>query len=187
MSQASLEELLRSPEEKRFPPPLSNFEWACHLACSGMFIWGLIDILTNLSDFRAVQQSAQPVPNASESVLWILYGSAVGMYLMVLAFTPFPKLYNYPFRLKPGEERVVFQPTRSFANLLAAQSVLMLVLINYDMIRVVVHGSASVLGWSIGTLLAVMSATIAHLFWKLLRLHARYEPPPVEEDEPQSG
>jgi uncharacterized YccA/Bax inhibitor family protein len=184
MSQAPLEELLRSSEAKRFPPPLSNFEWVCHLACIGMLICGLIDILTNLSDFRAVQQSAQPVPNAPESVLWTLYGSAVGLYLMIAAFTPFPKLYNYPFRLKPGEERVVFQPTRSFANLLAAQSVLMLVLINHDMIRVVAQGRPSILAWVIGALLTVMGATIVHLFWRLLRLHAQYLPPVADGESP---
>ncbi|MFG0253274.1 MAG: hypothetical protein ACF8NJ_10425 [Phycisphaerales bacterium JB038] len=177
MARAPLDVLLQEPSEKRFPPPLSTFEWACHLACLAMFVWGILDILLNLSAFRAVQQSAQPVPKAAESGLWILYGSAVGTYLLLLALTPFPKLYNYPFKLKPGEERVVFPPTRSAVNFIAVQTVLMLLLINWDMIRVVVQGRGSVIGWVVGVLLSVMSATIAYLMLKLLRLHASYEPP----------
>ncbi len=153
-----------------------------HLASCLLLVWGLADILINLSDFRAVPQSPQPVPEASEAGLGILYGSAVGMYLTFVALTPFPKLYNYPFKLKPGEERLTFPPSRAFANFLAAQSVLLLLLINFDMIRVVAHNQPSMHGWTIGVLLSVMSATTVYYRCKLLRLHAPYTPPPDDAE-----
>ncbi len=177
MAKSPLDELIDAQHEERFPPPYTWVEWTCHVGCWILLVWGLYKIVSNLEAFRSVQQSPRAVGNASEAVLWILYGSAVFTYLLFAALTPFPQLYNYPFRLKPGEERVVFSPTRRFAHTIALLSILLLVLIIWDIVGAVVRKKPSLAAPLSTGFIALMLALTAIFFVWILRAHARYLPP----------
>jgi hypothetical protein len=177
MAIRSFDASARSAEAERFPPPLNALDWVCHVACWLLLIAGLYYVIDNLNAFRAVEHSAQGGPRIEEWGLWALLGLALAAYLLFVALTPLPRIYNYPFALKRGEERIVFPATRSFLHVMAVQAVLLMVLIAWDMVRTVVHGVDSVTGLVVGGLCALMLVSvIGYLVW-LMRLHARYQPP----------
>ena len=160
--------------DSRRPGPMSRIEWVVEAVALGILLFWVYYLAANWSSLpdevpRTFGFSGKPGALGSRSVLWVLTGVAILVYVALTVGSRLTRFHNFPIEVTPEKAAELYAFSRRLLNLSKLAAIAAIGYIEWKMLQTARGNAGGLAPWFMPILIAVMLSISLYPVFRLRR------------------